>query len=161
MIGFLLLAFIACHDGYYIDYSNSGNHIKRQSSKEPLPGVTDTIYYQQEIFNEVNQWIYGKWILEYISGGITGDGYEPNFDYLEFIPYGIYQFVNADTLLEFGKVVVEEQSDSILKILMSPDPGSTMFFYDSEKFVQFTSDDQLDLNAPCCDRYNYHFKRGN
>lgn len=131
------------------------------SGPEPLSVGTDTLYYQEDIFNEAYKKVYGKWILEFISGGKTGDGYEPNFDYLEFIPYGIYQFVNADTLLEFGKVIIEEQSDTLLKISLNPDQCSTIFFNDSEKFVEFTGDNQLDLIAPCCDRYNYHFKRGN
>ena len=126
---------------------------------EPLNLVTDTMYYQNEIFSNRNHIIYGKWSLTGITGGFTGNGYEPNFDYLEIMKYGIYQFVNADTLLEFGKVIIEEQSDRILRISLQTDSSSLIFFSDSEKEVQFTGNDRLDLFAPCCDRYNYHFKR--
>ena len=126
--------------------------------QEPSTGETDTMYYATEIFDEVYQTIYGKWKLNTISGGFTGNGYDPDFEYLNFVEYGIYQFINADTLLEFGKIVIEEQLEDTLRISLQPDTGSTVFFYDSEKYVELTGDD-LDLVSPCCDRYNYHFTR--
>ncbi|MDA3879991.1 MAG: hypothetical protein PF436_06345 [Prolixibacteraceae bacterium] len=132
---------------------------KSDSGPEPLPGYLDTIYYYNEIFNIENQGVYGKWKLTSISGGITGGGYEPDFDYLEFIPYGIYQFVRADSLLEFGRVAIAEQTDDDLRITLKVDNSSTSFFSDSEKYIELSKGDVMNLIAPCCDRYNYHFER--
>ena len=125
----------------------------------PYPSYIDTMYYEQEIFDDAYVGLYGKWKLESISGGITGGGHDPNFEYLMICKYGIYLFTSGDTLLESGKVLVDEQTSEILKISLQPDPSGFTFFYDSEKYVKLTGDDQLDLNSPCCDRYNYHFVR--
>ena len=127
----------------------------------PYPESIDTMYYEHEIFNDAYTDIYGKWKLNEISGGLTGNGAELNFEYLIICKYGIYLFIDGDNLLEAGKIVIDEQSGEQLKISFSPDPSSSTFFYDAEKYVIFEGDnnERLILNSPCCDRYNYHFKR--
>ena len=47
--------------------------------------VSKTQYYDNEVFNDENQKIYGKWKFLYKYGGIGGSKYEPEFDYLEVI----------------------------------------------------------------------------
>lgn len=125
----------------------------------PYPSSVDTMYYEQEIFDDAYMAIYGKWKLESISGGITGGGHDLDFEYLMICKYGIYLFINGETLLEAGKILVEEQNRRELKISLQPDASSSTFFYDSEKYIELLNDNQLNLNSPCCDRYNYHFKR--
>lgn len=125
----------------------------------PYPSYIDTMYYWHEIFDDAYIELYGKWKLGSISGGITGGGHDPNFKYLLIYKYGIYQFISGDTLMEFGKVLVDEQTTELLRISLQPDASSSTFFHDSEKYVELTGDDQLNLISPCCDRYNYHFVR--
>jgi heat shock protein HslJ len=116
-------------------------------------------YYSNEIFNTQNTLIYGKWLLEEISGGLHGGGYEPDFDYFEIKSIGIYGLIRNDSLLEYGKIRIDEQTAMSLLISLIPDNNSDTFLFDTEKYVDFYGTDTLELRAPCCDRYNYHFKR--
>lgn len=116
-------------------------------------------YYPNEIFDSKNELIYGKWLLESISGGFHGGGHDPNFDYFEVKSIGIYGLVRNDSLLEYGKIKIDEQTDKNLLISLIPDKNSDTFLFDSEKYVDFNGADTLGLNSPCCDRYNYHFTR--
>ena len=117
-------------------------------------------YYTDEIFDDQYLDIYGKWELNSISGGFFGIGYKPNFNFLEIKEFGIYGFIRNDTLLEFGKIQIDEQTTQRLKIIFLPDNAiDNIFFYDSEKYIEIAEMDTLNLNSPCCDRYNYHFIR--
>ena len=116
-------------------------------------------YYSIEIFSSQNSKIYGKWNLKEISGGIHGNGYEPNFDYLEARNIGIYGLIRNDSLLEFGKISIDEQNVESLLIKLIPDINSDTFLFDSEKYVDLYGNDTLVFLAPCCDRFNYHFIR--
>lgn len=118
-------------------------------------------YYQSEIFDEAYLDIYGKWELKSVSGGIHGGGHELNFEVLEISKIGQYRFMKENITIEKGKIVIEEQDSETLRISMEADPGSEVFMHDSEKFVSLTGTDTLDLNAPCCDRFTYHFTRKN
>lgn len=123
---------------------------------DKLPGDK---YYESEIFNEFNLDIYGKWKLYSVSGGIHGGGHEINFDYLEVHKFGIYGFIRNGSILEFGKINIAEQKNEELLITFNPDDNSEIFMNDSEKYVDFSGNDTLSLDSPCCDRYNYHLKR--
>lgn len=116
-------------------------------------------YYDSEIFTDTYLDFYGKWNLYCISGGLWGGGYAPNFDYLKIKEYGIYGFIRNDSVLEFGKIIIEEQTDESLLIIFEADDNSETFIGDNEKYVNLNGSDSLNLNSPCCDRYNYHYVR--
>ena len=120
-----------------------------------------TKYFDSEIFAQTDLKIYGKWKVFDISGGIHGSGYGLNFDYLEIKEYGIYGFVRNDSLLEYGKIApaLQTANEIRLKVDLEKDENSNSFFADREKYVEFYGNDTLHLNSPCCDRFDYHFKR--
>lgn len=124
-----------------------------------LDSIPADNYYGSEIFD--NPWtdIYGSWDLYGISGGIHGGGHELNFDHLEIKHFGIYGYIRSDSLLEYGRISIQEQTAESLLIIMESDENSKQFLYDSEKYVHFSGPDSLTLASPCCDRYNYHYSR--
>lgn len=126
-----------------------------------LQDLKATKYYDAEIFAESDLKIYGLWELFAVSGGLSGSGHDINFEYLEIKGYGIYGFVNQDSLLEYGKISHALQPANItsLKVDFEKDEKSNSFFTDTEKYIEFMGEDTLSLNSPCCDRFNYHFKR--
>ena len=124
-----------------------------------LEGFETETYYESEIFDETYCSLYGKWRLYEVSGGIHGGGHTPNFDYLEIKKFGIYGFIRNDSILEYGRIIVDEQTKETLLIHFEPDANSDVFMYDSEKYVEFYEKGRLSLDSPCCDRYNYHFIR--
>lgn len=126
-----------------------------------LSEIKTTKYYDSEIFSQNDLKIYGKWKLFDISGGLHGSGYDLNFDFLEIKEYGIYGFVRNDSLLEYGKIMpaLQTANEIRLKVDLEEDVNSKIFLANKEKYVEFIGNDTLNLNAPCCDRYNYHFER--
>ena len=126
-----------------------------------LKNLETTNYFDSEIFADPDLKIYGTWKLFTVSGGFSGTGHDLNFEYLEIKKYGIYGFVNNDSLLEYGKIspALQTANDIRLKVDFEKDEKSSSFFTDTDKYVEFIGSDTLNLNSPCCDRYNYHFKR--
>lgn len=120
-----------------------------------------TMYFDAEIFSDADLKIYGSWKLFDVSGGFSGGGHDLNFEYLEIKKYGVYGFVRNDSLVEFGKIAPAAQTanDILLKVDFEKDENSNAFFSDTEKYVEFAGNDTLHLYSPCCDRYDYHFKR--
>ncbi len=133
----------------------------RTDSLSYLGEFEKTKYFQEEIFAPSGLQIYGLWQVFDISGGILGDGYEVNFDYLEIKEFGIYGFVRNETLLEYGQIgpALQTGYDIGLKVDFVMDETSNSFFEDREKYVGFSGKDTLHLLSPCCDRFDYHFKR--
>ena len=126
-----------------------------------LQNLETTNYFISEIFAEPDLKIYGTWKLFDVSGGFSGTGHDLNFEYLEIKKYGIFGFVYNDSLLEYGKIypALKTANDIRLKVDFEKDEKSNSFFVDTEKYVEFAGIDTLNLKSPCCDRYDYHFKR--
>ena len=130
-----------------------------------VPGEFDELppnkYFDDEIFSGYDSTIYGTWKIYSISGGFHGGGYEVNFDYLIIKKIGIYGFLRNDSLLEYGRIVPVAQFPVQPRLLVNfeQDEYSDSFLGDHEKYVDFSGNDTLHLYSPCCDRYNYHFKR--
>jgi len=116
-------------------------------------------YYSEEIFSEQYSKINGKWALYSVSGGFTGDGHKPNFEYFEVKEFGTYQFIGNDSTLEYGRIQIEEQTEFGLQVKLVSEQSTRSFIFDPEKAVYFISADSMNLISPCCDRYNYHFVR--
>ena len=138
------------------------------SCDEELPEIPsafdnleETEYFDAEVFSNNDLKIYGTWRIFNISGGLHGNGYAIDFDYLVMKKIGIYGFLKGDSLLEFGKVSPAAQLfiDPRLFINFEKDEDSDSFFTDREKIVHFSGNDTLELYSPCCDRFNYHFVR--
>jgi hypothetical protein len=128
-----------------------------------LDSINSEKYYTSEILLPDYQAIYGKWKLVGVSGGFSGTGYEPDFDYLEIKSIGIYGLVRNDSLFEYGKLELytfDNQNTDMLQVKFTPEfyKASNPYMVPSEKYIELKND-SLNLNAPCCDMYNYHFTK--
>jgi hypothetical protein len=112
-----------------------------------------------EIFDGAYAPTYGTWKLIGVSGGFIGTGHELNFDYLKLEKPDNYSFIKGNSILENGIIQVIDQNNTVLQIKFVPNKSSGILMFDPEKFVEISHKDTLNLNAPCCDRYNYHFAR--
>jgi hypothetical protein len=129
-----------------------------------LDSIGSTKYYPAEMIPSNYQKIYGKWYLFRISGGFSGGGYTPDYDFLEIRNFGIYGLVRNDSLIEYGKIEIDPSDIhpmDYLKIRLVADyhKGLNPMMDPPEKYVQLNGADTLNLISPCCDMYNYHFKR--
>ena len=129
-----------------------------------LASVDSSAYYNQEFLNDSIHDIYGLWKIYRISGGFHGQGYEPDFEYLELKPFGIYGLVRHDTLFENGYVELLPFAGPgpwvDLKIRFIKDyPADRDPYYGSPFTVGIGSTDTLHLNTIYPDMYSYHFRR--
>ena len=121
--------------------------------------VSKTQYYDNEIFNEENQKIYGKWKYLSISGGIAGSTYDPNYNYLEVIRFGIYGKITDHKVKEYGQLIINKQEDTETRIdFFSADNYRTDSFLD-QKVVRFEGNDTLILWDGLIDGYFSHYIR--
>jgi hypothetical protein len=148
LVWILLVAFPGCQKDQVYSY---------------LDSVAADSYYSDEIIPSDYRKIYGEWQLYKISGGFSGDGYTPDFDYLDIKPIGIYGLVRNDILFESGKIepfMFDSASSGFLQVKLIPVYSSgNPSMYPPEKYLHLRGTDSLDLISPCCDMYNYHFRR--
>ena len=127
-----------------------------------LDSISSQRYYSSDIFTEKHIAINGIWKVIGTSGGIAGSGYKADFNYLIIKANGIFGIVRNDSLITSGKILIKNQSDSELYVDFisetDPDKVRIEIVQDSEKYIELRND-TLNLNAPCCDRFNTHFKR--
>lgn len=126
-----------------------------KKEKETSASNNNLKYYDSEIFSESNTSIYGRWQLDSVLGGFSGQGHATHFEYLEISPYGVYQLLRNDSIKEYGKVEIKIQQNDTLLIELQRDSLSGTLLYDTEKYVEFNGANTLQLIAPCCDRFSW------
>ncbi len=137
---------------------------KDDNIKLYLDSIDSNKYYSSEIIPTDYLNIYGKWRLFQVSGGFSGTGHEPDYDYLEIKSFGIYGLIKNDTLFEYGKIELanfDTKTEGYLQIKLIPEflDGKNPRMSPSEKYVELVGSDSLNLLSPCCDWYNYHYKK--
>jgi hypothetical protein len=127
-----------------------------------LDSFATDIYFNEEVFTGNYQDFYGLWKVFEASGGWSGF-FEPDFDFLEIKPFGIYGFVRNDTLYEYGKITpnydilpnfpglpVKLEPEYTLR--KHPTFGSTMYF-------EMVRKDTLCVSAGIADGVSFVFNR--
>jgi len=128
-----------------------------------MDSISAQKYYSSEILDQNHVTINGIWKVIGTSGGFSGHGYTPNFNYLIIKPNGIFGVVRNDSLVSSGKIIIKNQTDKELYVDLFADSdleNGVQIVVDSDKYLQLHND-TLELIAPCCDRFNTQFKRVN
>jgi len=121
--------------------------------------VSKTQYYDNEIFTDENQKIYGKWKFLYKFGGIRGSKYEPEYDYLEVIRFGIYGKITDNEVKEYGQLLVPKQDENEIRIDFFPDAKYRTDYFLFQRVVRFKGTDTLILWDGLIDGYEDYYKR--
>jgi hypothetical protein len=122
--------------------------------------VSKNQYYEDEIFNESNQKIYGKWKFIYSDGGQGGTRTNATIDsYLEVVRYGIYGKVVKNDVKEYGQLLVTKQDITQTLISFLPSDGYRTDYFLTSASVSFKDNDTLILWDRAYDGYFYHYKR--
>lgn len=137
---------------------------KEENIKFHLSSIDSNTYYSEEIIPDDYRMIYGKWKLNKISGGFSGMGHNPDYDYLEIKNIGIYGLVRGGNLFEYGKIELvnfDSNNKDLLQVKFTPEfsVSGIPHIAPPEKYIHLNGKDSLDLIAPCCDMYNYHYTR--
>jgi hypothetical protein len=122
--------------------------------------VSKNQYYDDEIFNESNQKIYGKWRFMYAEGGIAGTKINATNDsYLEVVRYGIYGKVVENDVKEYGQLLVTKQDDTETVISFFPSDRFRTDYFLISKSIRFNGNDTLILWDRMIDGYFDYYKR--
>jgi hypothetical protein len=121
--------------------------------------VTKTQYYDSEIFSETNQLIYGKWKFLSTSGGFAGGTFEPYYDYLEVVTYGIYGIITNNKIKAIGKLIVDKQDNTRTVISFFPDAKYRTDTELIQKQLRFIGNDTILLSDMMYDGYSSIYKR--
>jgi len=121
--------------------------------------VIQNQYYDNEIFTDQNLRIYGKWEFLYSFGGIGGSTYDPTYDFLEIVKFGIYGRIDNNNVKEIGMLHVYKQDDSETIIDFLPDDEYKNDYFLIQKVIEFNGNDTLLLWDNMCDGYTDYFKR--
>jgi hypothetical protein len=129
-----------------------------------LDSINKNKYYIKEIIptNYLN--IYGKWKLYKISGGFSGNGYEPDYDFLEIKRIGIYGLVKNDSLFEYGRIELDTFDYRIkeflqIKLVSDYYSGLNPRMSPPEMYIDLKGTDTLNLISSWIDMYDYHYIR--
>jgi hypothetical protein len=121
--------------------------------------VSKTQYYDNEIFNEQSQKIYGKWEYLYKLGGIAGVKIEPGYDYLEVVKFGIYGRIKDNNIKEIGRLIINKQDDNETVIDFFPDDIYKTDYFLISKIIRFQGNDTLILDDDYVDGFRDYYKR--
>lgn len=143
-----------------------GSCATQEINLKKLDLIPATRYYSNDIFYDSNQHIYGVWKLTSTSGGLSGSGFDKDFDYLLLKPNAIFGVVRNDSLIGYGKLTLLSDSpvfynNSIHCNFDFDQTAGIQLNNDPEKYISLTNNDTLNLTAPCCDRYNLQLVRQN
>jgi len=112
-------------------------------------------YYEKEIFPVEYLDIYGNWELVEVYGGLAGTFQDfPPESYLQIVEYGIYGFLEGDSITRCGKIVILETEFDFLLIEFEDSTGHRVRYA-----VSLKDEDTLELRNTCADCYTYSYKR--
>lgn len=102
----------------------------------------------------------GQWELLSITGGFTGDGYPPDFSILYIGGDATYWLgeSSTDKLAEGSYEVFKKGEDDWIRF-DAKNNNSQHHFDAQEKMIGFSIEGTLVLSEPCCDLYQYEFKK--
>ncbi len=130
-----------------------------KSLYQSIEDIPTREYYSSDIMPDSLQSLYGSWNLISSSGGFTGSGNGKEFDYLVFKRNGIFGVIKDRTLIAYGKMTLTHKTHTTALNFISIKSAEIDLCADPVKNIYFISNDTLNLNAPCCDRYNIHLIR--
>lgn len=116
-------------------------------------------YYISDYMPAEYKLCYGNWKAVSTSGGFNGKGFTLDFDHIILKPNGIFAITQNDSLIAYGKMVLEKKGDLLNCKFVFDGKVKLELANDYEKSFHLIHKDTLVLLAPCCDRYNIKLAR--
>lgn len=120
-------------------------------------------YYDHDVLADKGfEQLNGVWKVSSTSGGFTGAGYTPDFDYLLIKPNAVFGIVRNDSLITTGQIkVIDDPAFDLFVHFISEVPAEQTgvnIIDDYEKFIVIQGD-SLSLYSTCCDRFDTHLRK--
>jgi hypothetical protein len=112
-----------------------------------LNSLSSDKYFEEEVLTSGSDELYGLWKASSIYGW---SGYsEPDFDYLEIKPFGIYGLIRNDSLFEYGKISQHTfstyQYPEGYQIKLEPDYKVGLYYYFGGNRFFYIRNDSLSI----------------
>jgi len=152
VITFFLLTILAC---------------KKEKLNPTFDQISKDTYYSEDPFKDKSYNIYSKWQLTHTTGGFAGTGlgeaYLENNEIFLMKKNGIFGVLHKDSLFVHGKIeiltdpyVTEENREAIRFI---SEKEAIWGFENWDKIYMTINENELTLQMPCCDFYDFHYSR--
>ncbi|MCI5084184.1 MAG: hypothetical protein MRY78_20960 [Saprospiraceae bacterium] len=108
----------------------------------------------------LNKQIIGTWQLQQITGGLTGHGYDAEFETLTIEENDIYTLTDSlnNTFSGTYALTFSDTEPSLFRIT-EPSDSVLIFEMVAEKNLSLEQIDSLFLTDECCDNFGYRFIR--
>jgi len=124
-----------------------------------ITGLCSCEKYNDEIFIDKYQKVYGEWISDKKCGGYAGICYDFKGEILKIVKYGEFEITNQQDNYVKGYFEIISQDENSLKVIFVQRRGQLKLFSSDDLLVTFNGNDTLIFNEGCCDRYSYEFIR--
>lgn len=150
----------------FLIFINSTNGCNKEDPPIPdsfLASIDSNEYFEEDIFPADSQFIYGIWQLYDITGGYSGDGKDPEYDYVEFKKNGIWGCINSMELVDYGRLYMQYSKTKYWEgtvIGFIPDSLAYLDLIPINTYmVSGNTRDSICLNSSLSHGYNYYFER--
>lgn len=116
-------------------------------------------YYHSEILPNGYQDIYGSWELIQTTGGITGYGFGTKDLSIRMCPFGIFRLYKKGIEINHAKMEFISTNADNISVNFQFDKQDTVIGLAAPTYIFVPKNDSLWFKSPCCDRYDYLFKR--
>jgi len=108
--------------------------------------------------NNSNPYV-GEWELISVTGGFAGNGWDADFNTLVLKDDANYRISQNDTLVATGTYLLYDKSGEDWIAFTTVHDGPPHIFENEDKMIGFSIEGTLVLAEPCCDMYQYEFRK--
>jgi hypothetical protein len=101
----------------------------------------------------------GEWELLSISGGFAGNGYTADFSILYLGGDATYWIGDSNGKIAEGTYEVYQKENEDWIRFDSDNSQNQHIFETQDKMISFDVEEKMFLTEPCCDLYQYEFKK--
>jgi hypothetical protein len=109
--------------------------------------------------NEPNNPYTGEWELLSITGGFAGNGYPADFSVLYLGGDATYWIGDSSDKVAEGTYEIYKKGEEDWVRFDADDSQNQHIFETQDKMIGFSIEGTLVLSEPCCDLYQYEFKK--
>lgn len=107
--------------------------------------------------------LHNDWKLTGTSGGFTGAGFDASFDNMTINQNLNFVLYEGNVKVAEGKIKekTSDTEDILLNFSGTKEDQNiwVALVDDGEKYLRFIDNNKMELNSPCCDRYNLSFEK--
>lgn len=119
---------------------------------------SSSIFWSCEKEGSLNEPWLGNWRLTDVSGGVSGQGYTPDFNILHLSADHKFELRSENAIIEKGSFETYLK-DGSTQIQFKADTSTNVDLFTLIDKKLMLEEDNLYLEEPCCDLFSYSFTK--